>query len=101
MGPGKGVMHLLKLLWYRHKNLWRQIRRFGISNGWWMWRLECNILFDISGEWFEQTISQLKINVTHARWKDNDELADGLQEFIADMQKFQKECHPHLSCTND
>ena len=50
---------------------------------------------------FEQTISQLKINATHARWKDNDELADGLQEFIADMQKFQKECHPHLSCTND
>ena len=87
-------MHLIKLLFYRHRSLFRHIRKYGISNGWWMWSVENNVIFDPSGEWLDITIQSLKQSVTQARWRDNDELADGLTGFIEDLKTFHKKCHP-------
>lgn len=89
-------VHLIKLLFYRHRSLFRHIRKYGISNGWWMWGIENTILCDVNGDEVERIIYELKKTITQARWHDNEELANGIESFIVDIKTFQFKCHPHL-----
>jgi len=80
----------------RIMSLFRHFRQYGITNGYWMWKIECNLMIDSVGNWFEETIQNLKHSASKARWHNDEATADSILVFIEEMKKFHAEHHPHL-----
>jgi len=77
----------------RSPRLFNLLRLKGISNGWWLWKIENNLILDINGEFLQNTAWAMKKSATHARWNGMEEEADGILEFIENMKKFREEFH--------
>ena len=80
----------------RIMSLFRHFRQYGITNGYWMWKIECNLMIDSVGNWFEETIQNLKQTATKARWHGDEETANSISNFIEKMKEFHADQHPHL-----
>lgn len=80
----------------RIASLFRHFRKHGFGHGYWMWKIECNLLLDCVGDWFNQTIQSLKESATRARWNNDEQTADSICAFIEDMKLFHMCIHPHL-----
>ena len=65
------------------------IRHRGLSDGWFIWKIENNLILDNSGDFLDQMRQILRQHATRARWQDNEKEADDSLEFLKQLEIFR------------